>query len=265
MSFTGFCPVCNSQIAPERYETGHAICTCGWTDPTPRIDAQKQGEKKTIVVLIGVAIVMAIGFAHLASWGSYALRIPFVKMQQLTGTLSPQGYEELAAACVRLNKWNCARDAYLEMQAATKNPEGLALLADLQIRLNEPQAALITYANYFRVGGRDGESALKYAKLLENQGDTENAVKYYESSVELRPKVLPIQATTGIVRILIKQGRYQDALNRINAFHESAENAKGYLNTELAQVEAVLDSQKPHLPSKNPAAKKPARKQVASR
>jgi tetratricopeptide (TPR) repeat protein len=263
MSFTGFCPVCNSHIPNERYSTGHAICACGWTDPSPVIAARKTGEKEVITVMVGVAIAVALGFAHLASWGSYALTIPVVKIQQLTGTLSAQGYQELANACIRLNKWSCASEAFIEMQAVTKNPEGLAMLGDLQIRLHETQAALTTYAGYFRVGGRDGEAALKYAKLLENHGDTEAAIKYYESSIELRPKILPIQATTGIVRILMRQGRFEDAQKRILAFHESAENAKGYLNTELAQVEAVLESQKPQ--PKGPAGKKPSAKHVAAR
>jgi hypothetical protein len=158
--------------------------------------------------------------------------------------MNKQGYTELAEACIQLNKWDCAREAYIGMQQITKDGEGLLLLARLQVRLSEPQAAATTLATYFRLGGRDGDAALQYAALLEAQGDDASAMKYYEASIELRPKILPVQATTAIVRLLMKQGKYDQAQERILAFHESAENAKGYLNTELAQAESAMGQTK---------------------
>ncbi len=52
--------------------------------------------------------------------------------------------------------------------------------------------------------------------------------------------MLPIAATGAIVRILMKQGQYTEARTRITEFHKSADNAKGYLNTELTQIEQAI-------------------------
>jgi hypothetical protein len=41
---------------------------------------------------------------------------------------------------------------------------------------------------------------------------------------------------------MMKQGRYQEARQRILAFHASAGNAKGFLNTELTQLDNYFAS-----------------------
>lgn len=240
MAFHGNCPQCGSNIPSERYGTGYAICECGWFDVSSRDLAQKQSEKKVIHVLIGASVVMVLMYAHLLSWGSYAVSIPFTKLAQLTGTLSKSGYEELAQACIELNKWDCAKDAYVGVYRKTGDPSGLSSLAHLQSRLNERDAALSSYAAYVKSGGNDGVALLRYAKLLEERGNSEQAIAIYEKSIAARPDILPVQATTAIVRHLIKKGQYEDAYARILAFHESAGNAKGYLNTERLQLEEAL-------------------------
>lgn len=242
MNSQGFCPQCHSEIPENRHTTGSAICECGWFDPSAIQNARHQAEKKTIIAMFGLTVVMALGFGHLVSWGGYAASVPAVKIQQWTGTLSAEGYRELAQACVALNKWDCAKDAYIGHYKKTGRPEGLAELAELYTRLGQLDDAEKMYSTYFKFGGQDGEAALRYAKILEEKDLTEAAFQYYEFAIQARPDVLPIQATTGIVRLLMKIGRYEEAHDRIVEFHESAGNAKGYLNTELTQLENYLDS-----------------------
>lgn len=243
MMLHGTCPICSQPIPRERLSEGTVVCPCGWTDPSMTYKAEDAMEKKNIITLIVAALILAGGYAHLVNWGSYATSIPFTKVAQLTGMLSKEGYQNLAQACIELNKWNCAKDAFLDLYRSKKDVEGLSGLAYLQTRLLETDAASATFASYFKVGGKDGLSALRYAKLLEEKGQIDEALKYYELSVTARPLDLPVQATTAIVRLLMKQGRYEDALARITEFHESAGNAKGYLNTELAQLEQFFAAQ----------------------
>lgn len=240
MSFDGFCPACSHEIPSSGFSTGNAVCACGWSDPAPFERLETQTQKRTVGIMAATAIVIALGFIHLASWGSHAFTVPGIWVQEATGTLSKAGYRQYAKICESLNKWDCAREAYLGMQQVSRDGEGLVLLARLQAKLKQNQAAMTTLATYFRLGGRDGEAALQLAKLLDRSGDDASAIKYYESSIELRPEVLPVVATSGIVRILIKQGRYSEAHQRIIEFHASAGNAKGYLNTELENLEAAL-------------------------
>lgn len=242
-SFQGLCPQCGSEIPNERLITGSAICQCGWHDMSANAKATRRNENKTITFLVAVTIGLSLGYWHLLNWGSYAVSIPFVKLQQITGTLSKQGLEDLAQACIKLNKWSCAQDAYLAIYRNHRDVEGLAKLAHFQVRIEAKESAMSTYASYFQTGGKNGEAALEYAELLEKSGRDETALTYYEKSIELRSETLPVQATAGIVRILVKQGHPLDAHERLVAFHESAGNAKGYLNTELEQVESALAQQ----------------------
>lgn len=232
------CPRCNAEIGPENRQTGLAICgSCGWTDPSQTIHSAESNERKSIAIMVFMGLVMVLSFGHLVSWGSYAFQAPFMKLGEMTGMISKQGLHELADACVHLNKWACAKNAYLGIYKSKGDVEGIAELAYLQARLNETEAALSTYASYVKLGGKDGESLLRYGKLLEVANRTEDSIRMYEASIAARPELLPVQATTAIVRLLIKQGKYVEARERIVSFHGSAGNAKGFLNTELTQIE----------------------------
>lgn len=243
MSFHGNCPQCGTHIPQDRYETGAAICECGWTDNSPAKRFDGEVEKKTIMGMVVFCLALLAFYGHAMSWGSYAVAIPFVKLQQVTGTLSTQGYRDLADACIGLNKWSCARTAYLEIYTSNRDPQGLADLGHFEVRLGNTPAALSAYASYFKVGGKSGIASLEYGKVLETAGQADAAIAQYEESIKAREATLPIQATAGIVRILIKQGKYEQAYQRITDFHASAENAKGFLNTELAQLESTLSKQ----------------------
>lgn len=240
MSFYSHCPRCQKSFSHAQLSTGSAICECGWCDTGLTAQAVKATEKNVIRVMAVTAIAIAGFYGHLVSWGPHAMSIPLIKVQELTGTLTKQGYVDLARACIDLNKWDCAKNAYLGLFRETGDPLGFALLGKMQLRMNEDTNALHSFGNYFRLGGTDGDVALDYARLLEQTGRTQDARKYYEYSITARPEVLPIRATAGIVRLLMKEGRYAEARERILAFHASAGNAKGYLNTELEQLDKRL-------------------------
>ncbi|MES2856146.1 MAG: tetratricopeptide repeat protein [Bdellovibrionota bacterium] len=230
------CPRCQSDLGPESFKTGSAICKCGWYDKGVDGSEQKRTEKNTVAVLAFATLVMALGYGHLINWGSYAVAIPFVKVQQMTGTLSSEGYIQLAEHCVTLNKWKCAENAYVDLYKSKGDLEALAKLGSLEARLEKYDAALQFYSIYAEKGGRDNRALLNYGTLLENAGRTEDAFKTFELAISTHPDVLPVQATTAIVRMLMKQGKTAEAKERIVAFHKSAGNAKGYLNTELTQL-----------------------------
>lgn len=243
MTVHGFCPQCNSEIPRSRLSSGYAICECGWFDVTPSNNNRKKEEQRVVVAMVAATIIMALSLMHYANWGSHAFSIPFIKIQQLTGTLSPEGYKNLAKVCLSLGKNECAKTAYLGLYKQARQVDGLAEYAYISSRLGETAVAQQVYGDYFRLGGKDGEAALRYAKLLEQAGREDEAIQFYDLSIQYRPMVLPIQATTGIVRIKMKQGLYEEAYELLMAFHQSAGNAKGFLNSELTQLENYFATQ----------------------
>jgi len=243
MTFFGSCPRCGVEIPRDRFVNGTAICACGWCDPGPNIKADIKNENKTIRTMVLSALVLVGLYAHLLNWGSYALAIPIVKLQQLTGTLSASGYNELADACLGLAKFECAKNADLDLYRERGDISGLAALAKLEMRLNENQEAMQASAAYFKAGGTSADAAIIYGRLLESTGQNSDAQKYYEAAIANSGVTLPVVATTSLVHLLMKLGKYEDAFARLEAFHASAENAKGYLNTEESQLQSYLSQQ----------------------
>jgi tetratricopeptide (TPR) repeat protein len=256
MLLTDICPLCSQQIsdnqtvgqttdlAVNQMISGFSLCQCGWTDTTAVKNADKKTEKQTIKMLIITAVVIVLMYTHLLNWGSYAVQIPFVKLGEFTGLLSKEGYLELADVCVVLNKWDCAKDALTEVYTSQRDSAGLAARARLETRLGETQKAINTYAVYFAVGGNSVDAMSNYGDLLAEANRNEEAIKAYESAISNSGSAfLPLKATTGLVHLLMKQGRYEEALTRINKFHSSADNATGYFNTEKSRLENYLSKQ----------------------
>ncbi len=240
MTIHTFCPRCGTEFTSAHHAAGHLICACGWFDESVDQHAAKLIEKKTINGMMIFAAVFVAGFLHIGSWGNHALSIPFTKLAQVTGLLSADGYRGLAQTCIELNKWTCAEGALKGLADERGTIEALAQLGSLDARLNKPAEAIAAYSTYEKRGGHDAMSLLNFAKVLETNGQDGEAIRVYEKSIAASPEVLPVQATTGIVRLQMKQGHYTEAYERILAFHESAENAKGYMNTEAAQLEKQL-------------------------
>jgi len=240
MKFHSFCPRCASELTTEHHSTGVAICPCGFADNTPTEKAIKKTEKTSIKAMLVFGVLMTVGFGHAQSWGKYASSIPFTKLAQMTTGLSAQGYRDLAQACIELNKWSCAEEALIELKTEGGDIQGLAELGSLRNRLGKPEAALQAYEAYEKQGGKDPHSLLLYGKTLEAAHKDAEAFKIYEKSIANSGESLPSQATNGIVRLLMKEGRYEEAYVRIITFHESAQNATGYMNTELAQLQGLL-------------------------
>lgn len=246
MAHYGSCPICNSPfhtnvMSGNIKAGGLAVCSkCGWFESHAQNEVRTKAENETIAIMVTFAVSVLLISAHMLNWGQHAFSIPLLKAGQWTGMLSSRGYDELAQSCVDLGKYPCARTAMIENFQIHKTPEPLAKLARLQVRLQETPAALVTFSSYFKHGGKDGDAALVYGQLLEQGGQDEEAIKMLEISIIARGEQLPIAATGAIVRIMMKQGRYDEAKERITQFQASAENAKGYLNTELAQIEQAI-------------------------
>lgn len=240
MKYHAFCPRCTQELTADHHTTGVAICGCGWFDSAPFEAETKKTEKKSIIAMTIFAVLATIGYGHAQSWAQYATSIPFTKLQQMTTGLTNQGYRDLAKACIELNKWSCAEEAYMELATEARDINGYAELGSLRNRLKQPDGALQAYEYYEKQGGKDAYFLVQLGKLQEGANRDQDAMATFEKSIANSGEALPVQATSGIVRILMKQGHYEEAYERIITFRESAQNAAGYMNTELAQLEQKL-------------------------
>jgi tetratricopeptide (TPR) repeat protein len=212
-------------------------CVVSWLDRQAEKATLRANDRKTIKGLLAFAAVMCATYVHMVNWGGDSISIVALRIRQATSTLSARGYGDLAQACVNANNWGCADNAYTQMFKVSKDPADLNKHASFLVALKRYDDAMNVFSTYFKEGGSDGGAMLEYARLLETKSKDDDALRFYVRSVKARPELLSVNAESGIVRILMKQGKYKQALRRIQAFHESAGNAKGYLNTELEQLQ----------------------------
>lgn len=241
MVFLNVCPRCESEL---QKTASSAFCKCGWVETRASAVAESKTEKKAIIAFMVFCSVTLLGFGHLLNWGSYALSIPFLKAAQISGTASKQTLETIIVACSVNGKWACVEQAHIDLYRATNDAEVVAKLANLQTKLQKDAQALQTYQSYVQVGGKEAEALLHFAKLLEKTGNAEKAIEMYEAAMVAQTDRLPVRAMTGLVRMLISQRRLQEAFDKIQKFHESAENASGYFVAEMGQLEEALKTAK---------------------
>jgi tetratricopeptide (TPR) repeat protein len=197
-------------------------------------------QKKTIGIFIAIAVVITLTYGHILSWGPHAGSALVLQAGNTFGMLGADGYKELAKACVDNNKWDCAQKAYVNLFQKTQDVEVVSELAKLQTKLELFPQAAATFETYFKLGGKNADAAYFYGQVLETVNQDARAVEMYQTSIELNPQGLSINATSALVRLLMKQGRNSEARAIVKAFHEGAENAKGYLNAEAAELEKIL-------------------------
>lgn len=233
------CHQCGADLTIDPRLGPASICKCGWQDPRPMAQNQEKWDRKLSLQLLGFALVTFYTFAHLAMWGSFPIQGPILKLKQ-TMAISPRATNlELASICIELANWDCAKNAYYNLYHSG-DPAGLVHLGRLQMRLKENDAAFISFDRYFQAGGKDLTAARDFGKLLEEKGQNELAIQYFEKSIDPKADTLPIYATAGIVRVLMKKGMKEEAMQRILDFHELADNAKGYFGAEYEQLSKTV-------------------------
>ncbi len=201
-------------------------------------------DKRTIIAYGIFCTVSLVILLIAGSWGRHATSIPFLKLAQITGTASAETLEKVVVACTERAKWDCAQAALVDLYEKTNNIEVVAKLADMQRKLAFTQPALATYASYANLGGKNPEHFLKYAELLEKSGNTEGAITAYTNAFVNAGDRLPVRAMSGIVRLLMVERRYEEALARIKEFQGSAGNADNYFNEEADQLPLLIKNSK---------------------
>lgn len=240
MEFQGFCPACSQNIEKDRFVGVGAICRCGWVDTSQEKKQAEAHSKKLKKTFVGVGLAICGLYMFRLSWGPHAWEVPFLEVESVSGLMSSDGYQKFADICIDLNRWTCAEESYLAMYRSSRNPDAFAKLGKLEFALKRPEKAAQFYGAYYKNGGSNPDVAFEFAQVLEQTHQVDEALKYYQISINARPQTLPVFATSNMVRLLMTNNRAAEAYEKILIFHESAENANGYLNAEATECENAL-------------------------
>ena len=225
------CKVCGSVLQ----KSGRTmICKCGWNISFNR----KALNKKNGSVIRGIALTslgIMMGFAYLGSWGSSSLKIIPLKVQELTGSLNKQSFENLRQICFNLKKYSCVESAHQSFFNSSKDINVLHQLGEFQIRKKDFNAALQTYKRYFQLEGKDIKAAYNFAKLLEKAGNKSSAEEYYKFALTVKPDVVQVTVMRAYINFLVNTGQIDKAKKELQDFKPLLDRAGAVVKQEYSR------------------------------
>lgn len=236
----GMCGRCQTEIPEDRLSQRPVVCpTCGFSHNPQEIKAEIQFERRFIKLAVGLAIAMVAGFVQTATWDKFALEIIPLKMKSAIGMANSTDLNRIVQICVERRRYDCAENAYADL-AAQGNVEAIADLGKFQVRRGRTQYALQSFTEYFNRGGLDLEASYQYAKVLGAVGQTDKSVTYFETVLKGRPETLQVTVTQNYVRMLMNNGRRDQALKLIQGIRKTSPTANMFMQDEFKSLQANI-------------------------
>lgn len=232
------CPVCQSDLSEASWAGGEAYCHCGWSSQRESKKAERREESRRAMTLLGASFVFVLlfsGFLYLTTVGG---QIFLIKQKISFGVAGPEELRSLSDRCLQLGEESCALEALTA--ASLLQPKKLDLLLDLarfQMEMGKFAEAAITYKTYLEKGGEDNDVVYRVGKALALAGDREEAKRYYEQAMMDKPGSVNLNATKGLIRLFIQDGRLHEARGLIAQFKQKTRSQVQYFSDELKMIE----------------------------
>lgn len=232
----GLCPRCQIEIPKERLEQSPLICPiCGYSHSPTNMRVNDLLERRFIKTAIGVALALIVAFVQTATWDKYALEIIPLKLKQFTGLANQDDLQQIAKICLERKRHDCVETAYVSLAQSGEN-EFFAELGKYQARLGKLADAKTSFAQYFNHGGLDLEASYQFAKVLGQSGQVDQSASYFDHVLKSKPDTLQVTVTQNYVRMLLNNGRKDQALKIIQSIRKTSPSASLFMEEEFRQL-----------------------------
>lgn len=236
MTIFGHCARCQQPIPDERLQISPVVCpSCGHSSTENEAQSQLKLEMDSIKFMVSLAALALLALLHVTQWSGYSLEIIPLKAKQLTGVAKRADLLRIQAICVEQKRLECVEKA-IAGRIKTGDVEALAELGKHLVLLNRAQEARPFLVRYFELGGLNLEANYYYAQALAQAGQIDQASRQFERIIEAKPDSLQITVAQTYVRMLMNNGRTQDAIRLINQIRKSSSTAELFMNTEYQQL-----------------------------
>lgn len=230
---TGFCPQCHSDVLPERLSNEPIVCQeCGYTNNKNDYLQDRKLEKSFIKVAIGISILIVVSFIQMAIWDRYAIEIVYLQTIDAIGFTDEADLQKIATICEERRRHSCVEEA-LYGSAIRGNMESWAKLGKFQMKREKFSAAADSFKHYFALGGLDLEASYQYARSLGATGQVDQAVAYYDQVLKAKPETLQVTVTQNYVKLLLNNGRADQARTLIDGIRKSSPSAALFMEAEF--------------------------------
>src|ERR1700683_5204878 len=118
--------------------------------------------------------------------------------------------------CLDRKYYDCVEEDYAAIAKIAHNPTNLLRLANFQMSRFEHKEAAQTYKAFFDGGGDDLDARYNYARVLGENGEIDQASKYFEEVLKSKPEILQITVIQNYVRLLMKANRKTRAMQLVS-------------------------------------------------
>lgn len=237
MTNHGYCPQCKLEVADLR-SLPFLVCPhCGFTQNKNAQTSQNEISKRFIKLSIGISAAMVIAFMHAVKWDTFFFEVLPLKAKQIVGMASAEDYGRLAEMCKVRKDSECVEDMLIsKVQADTKNIEVLAELGQVQFQRNKFKDTAQTLKRYFDNGGLSMDASYTYARTLGQIGMVAESSVFYQRILDSKPETLQISVTQNYVRMLMDNGRADQAKKVIESIRIKGSNAAMFMESEFQQI-----------------------------
>jgi tetratricopeptide (TPR) repeat protein len=207
------CPRCSQNIAAERFEAEVVVCNhCGFTADAFTTQTQNQIERQYIKTAIITGIFIVAAFIQVVEWDQYFLSIIPLKMKQITSLASSDDLRKIVQICEARMHHSCVETALAELSVKEPNNSDIMYdLGEIRRKTGHTAAAVDAYKGHFARGGNSAEAAYQLARIMEFNGQYDEAQNYYTRALLAKPDVLQVTVIQSYVNMLIKLGKATDA------------------------------------------------------
>lgn len=236
VSSFGTCPRCQSELSESRKSGTPVVCqACGFTPNLVEKQFVNKLENSFIKRAILLSAILLGSLMQAASWDQYALEIIPLKVKQFTGMANREDLNQIAKICLAKFKFDCVETAYAQMADQGDN-ESLAELGKFQVRRGKIREANSTLASYFSHGGLDLEASYQFARVLSQVGQVDKAAQYFDQVLAAKPDTLQVTVTQNYVKMLINNGRGDQAKKLIESVRKTSTSASLFMDEEFKSL-----------------------------
>lgn len=221
---------------------GHSICCsgCGWNKVLNQ-SAQAHLQKHIAKGVLAAGLALMFAVIYVGHFGAYSLKILPLKVQQWTSQLDKSSHARLVGTCLQLKQYDCVEKAHQSYFHSSRDVEILSELAAFQTKRNKKGEALQTYQLYFKNKGRGFKPAYHYARLLEEQGQNQAALKYYEYALHTgATNQLRVSVMRAYINFLVESGKAQKARFELAKLKNRVKNSSALVQQEYSRWQAQV-------------------------
>ena len=235
----GACPRCKLDISAERKKLRPLICEhCGYTESN-LAHVRGEVEKKSIIIMAGIAVLAVVALAQLNAWDKYWLSSIPLSIKETIGMASAADHESRASMCFDLKKWDCTEAAYVK--TAERDPKLFERAGAFQIKRGKFNEAAQSYYKFFQAGGQSLEASYNYAKSLAQLGKVDDAIKYFDQVLAARPETLQVTVVNNYVKLLVEHQRFVEAKRLIERVRKDGGSTAGsFMEAEFQKITAQM-------------------------